>query len=198
MDNTLTDELNQENINEFDLDTFMAIAKIRRDGKIPYSEFMFKYINSIKKSENFTSNFPNDRILTLLDGEIIANKKRSGEDSLYRATKTLGLRISKSMDPIPNFQNTSIMSRNTGGTKTDDGNLADLTFQAFQDTPLFDSNGSKNDDTNLTVLTGPSSQDIPVNRDSNNDNNNGENVTDSKTEFEALTTFLMTTSKKVK
>ena len=102
------------------------------------------------------------------------------------------------MDPIPNFQNTPIMSRNTGGTKTDDGNLADLTFQAFQDTPLFDSNGSKNDDTNLTVLTGPSSQDIPVNRDSNNDNNNGENVTDSKTEFEALTTFLMTTSKKVK
>ena len=65
MDNTIADELNQENMNEFDLDIFMAIVKIRSDGKRPYSESIFK------------------RILTLLDDEIIANKKRSGDDSLY-------------------------------------------------------------------------------------------------------------------
>ena len=52
-------------------------------------------------------------------------------------------------------------------------------------------NGSKNDDRNLTVSTAPSSQDIPVNKDSNNDNNNGEDLTDIRTEFEALKTFLM-------
>ena len=53
------------------------------------------------------------------------------------------------------------------------------------------SNGSKDNDRNLTVLTAPSSKDIPFNRDSNNDNNNGENLTDIRTEFEALKTFLM-------
>ena len=65
----------------------MAIAKIRIDGKRPYSDSIFKYINSINKYENFALNFTNDCILTLLDDEIITNKKRSGEDSLYLAEK---------------------------------------------------------------------------------------------------------------
>ena len=135
MDNTIADELNQENMNEFDLDIFMAIAKIRSDGKIPYSESIFK------------------RILTLLDDEIITNKKRSGDDSLYYAEKTLRLLASKSLDNAPTSQDTPIIIRNTGGTKTDDGNLTDLTSQTSQKTPLFDSNGSKDGDRNLIVLT---------------------------------------------
>ena len=49
MDSTVAEELNQENMNEFDLDIFMAIVKIRSDGKRPYSESIFKYINSINK-----------------------------------------------------------------------------------------------------------------------------------------------------
>ena len=65
MDNTVAETLNQENMNKFDLEIFMAIAKIRSDGKRPYSESIFKYINSIKKYENVTLNFTNDHILTL-------------------------------------------------------------------------------------------------------------------------------------
>ena len=75
-------------MNEFDLDVFVAIAKIRSDGKGPYSEFIFKYINSTNKYENVILNFTNDGILTLLDDEIITNKKRSGEDSLNLTEKT--------------------------------------------------------------------------------------------------------------
>ena len=86
------------------------------------------------------------------------------------------------MDPTPTFQDTPFISRNTEGTKTGDGNLTDLTFRTFQNTPLFDTNGTKDDDRNLTVLTAPSSQDITVNRDSNND---------IRTEFEALRAFLI-------
>ena len=56
-------------MNESDLNIFMAIPKIRSDGKRPYSESTFKYINSISKYENVTLNFTNDRILTLLDDE---------------------------------------------------------------------------------------------------------------------------------
>ena len=80
MDNTVAETLNQENMNKFDLEIFMAIAKIRSDGKRPYSESIFKYINSIKKYENVTLNFTNDHILTLLYDKIIINKKRCGED----------------------------------------------------------------------------------------------------------------------
>ena len=40
------------------------------------------------------------------------------------------------MDPTPTFQDTPIISRNTEGTKTGDGNLTDLTFRTFQNTPL--------------------------------------------------------------
>ena len=54
-------------MNESDLNIFMAIPKIRSDGKRPYSESTFKYINSISKYENVTLNFTNDRILTLSD-----------------------------------------------------------------------------------------------------------------------------------
>ena len=95
------------------------------------------------------------------------------------------------MDNAPASQDTPIIIRNTGGTKTDNENLTDLTSQISQNTPLFDSNGSEDDDRNLTVLTAPSSQDIPVNRESNNENNNGKNLTDIRTEFEELRTFLM-------
>ena len=49
MDSTVAEELNQENMNDFDLDIFMAIVKIRSDGKRPHSEYIFKYINSINK-----------------------------------------------------------------------------------------------------------------------------------------------------
>ena len=66
----------------------MAIAKIRGDGKRPYSKSIFEYINSINKYENVTLNFTNDRILTLLDDEIITNRKRSGENSFYLTEKT--------------------------------------------------------------------------------------------------------------
>ena len=75
MDNTVAEELNQENMNEFDLDIFVAIAKIRSDGKRPYSESIFKYINSIKKYENVTLSSTNDRILTLRDDKIITVKR---------------------------------------------------------------------------------------------------------------------------
>ena len=68
MDNIVAEELNQEKMNEFDPDIFMAIAKIRGDGKRPYSESMFKYINSIiNKYENVTLKFTSDRILLLPD-----------------------------------------------------------------------------------------------------------------------------------
>ena len=73
------------------------------------------------------------------------------------------------MDLTPTSQDTLIISRNTGGTKTDDGNLSDLTFQIS----LFESSSSKDEDRNLTVLTAPYSQ------VSNNDNNNCENLTTS-------------------
>ena len=53
----MADKLNQENMNEFDLDIFMAVAKFRSDGKGPYSESILKYINSIKKYENVILNF---------------------------------------------------------------------------------------------------------------------------------------------
>ena len=101
----------------------MAIAKIRSDGKRRCSESVFKYINSINKYENVTLNFTNDCILTLLDDEIITNKRRSGEDSLYLTEKTLRLLASKLMDPTSTSQDTPVISRNTGGTKTDDRNL---------------------------------------------------------------------------
>ena len=58
----------------------MEIAKIRGDGKRPYSKSIFEYINSTNKS--------NDRILTLLDDEISTNRKRSGENSFYLTEKT--------------------------------------------------------------------------------------------------------------
>ena len=67
MDNRVAGELNQESMNEFDLYIFMAIAKIKSDGKRPYSESIFKYINSINKYENLTLNFKNDNILTFLE-----------------------------------------------------------------------------------------------------------------------------------
>lgn len=57
MDNTVADKLNQENMNQFDQDIFMAVAKFRSDGKGPYSESILKYINSIKKYENVILNF---------------------------------------------------------------------------------------------------------------------------------------------
>ena len=78
MDNTVADEPNPENKNDFDLDIYLAIAKIRSDGKRPYSESIFKYINSVKKYKSVTVNFTNDRILTLLDDEIITNKVWQG------------------------------------------------------------------------------------------------------------------------
>ena len=68
---------------------YMAIAKIRGDGKRPYSKSIFEYINSINKYENVTLNFTNDRILTLLDDEIITNRKRSGENSFYLTEKKI-------------------------------------------------------------------------------------------------------------
>ena len=172
MDNTVAEKLNQENMNEFDLEIFMAIAKIRRDGKRRYSESIFKYINSIKKYENVTLNFTNDHILTLLYDKIIIKKNKAGEDSLHLTEKTLKLLASKLMDPTLTLQDTPMISRNPGGTKTDDGNLTDLTFPTSQNTPIFKLNSSKDDDRNLTVLTVPSFQDTSVSRDSNNDNNN--------------------------
>ena len=54
MDND--EELNQENMSEFDLDIFMANAKIRSDRKRPYSKSIVKYISSINKYENVTVN----------------------------------------------------------------------------------------------------------------------------------------------
>ena len=152
MDNKVAEELNQESMNEFDLDIFMAIEKIRCDGKRPYSESIFKYINSIYKYENVTLNYTNDRILTLLDDEIIINKNRSGEDSLYLTEQTFRLLANKLMDPTPTSQDIPIISRNLGGTKTDDGNLTDLFFSTSQNTPNFDLNGSK-DDNNLFLRT---------------------------------------------
>ena len=53
------------------------------------------------------------------------------------------------MDPAPTSQDTPTITINTGGTKTDEGNLNELTFQTSQNTPLFDSNGSKVDNRNL-------------------------------------------------
>ena len=95
------------------------------------------------------------------------------------------------MDPTRTSQDTPIISRIKEDTKTDDVNVTDLTFQTSQNTPLFDSNGSRDDGRNLTVLTAPFSQDIPVNRDSYNDNNNGKNLKDIRTEFKALKAILM-------
>ena len=66
MDIIIAEELNQENMNEFDLDIFMAIARIRIDGKRPCSKSVFRYINSINKYENVTLNFTNNPILTLM------------------------------------------------------------------------------------------------------------------------------------
>ena len=44
------------------------------------------------------------------------------------------------MDPTPTSQDTPIISRNPGGTKSDNGNLTDLTFPSSQNTPIFDLN----------------------------------------------------------
>ena len=104
-------------MNEFDLDKFMAIAKIRGDGKRPYSASIFKYINSINKYEIVTLNLTSDRILTWLDDETITNKKRPSEDSLYLTEKTSISLASKSMDPTPTSEDTPIISRNTRSTK---------------------------------------------------------------------------------
>ena len=90
------------------------------------------------------------------------------------------------MDPTPTSQDTPIASRNTRCTKTDDENLTDLTFPTSQNTPIFDTNGSKDDDANLIVLVFPTFQDMPV--WVNNDNNN---LTGVRNEFEALKIFLM-------
>ena len=90
--------------------------------------------------------------------------------SLYLTEKTLRLLAIKSMDPTPTLQDTPIISRNPGGTKTGEGNLTDLTFPTSQNTPIFKLNSSKDDDRNLTVLTVPSFQDS--NNDNNNDNQN--------------------------
>ena len=106
----------------------MAFAKISSDGKRPYLKSIFKHINCINKYESVTLNFINDRVLTLLDDEIITDRKRSGEESLYLTEKTLRLLASGSMDPIPTSKDTPIISRNTEGNKTDDGNLTDLTY----------------------------------------------------------------------
>ena len=62
MDIIIAEELNQENMDEFDLDIFAAIAKVRNHGKRPYSKSIFKYINSINKYENVILNFTNGRI----------------------------------------------------------------------------------------------------------------------------------------
>ena len=137
MDDTVAEELSQENMNEFNLDIFMTIAKIRSDGKGSYLESIFKYINSINKYENATLNFTNDRILTLLDDETIINKKRSGENSLYLTEKTLRLLASKLMNPNPTAHDTPAISRNPGGIKNENRNLTDLTFPTSQNTPVF-------------------------------------------------------------
>ena len=52
------------------------------------------------------------------------------------------------MDPTPTSQDTLIISRNPGGTKTDNRTLTDLIFP-IQNTPIFDLNGSKDDNRNL-------------------------------------------------
>ena len=101
MNTTFAEELNQENMNEFELDMFTAIAKVNNDGKRTYSKSIFKYIKSIIKYENVTLNFRNDHIFALLDDEIIINKKRSGEDFLYLTQKPLRLLASKLMDSSP-------------------------------------------------------------------------------------------------
>ena len=91
-------------------------------------------------------------------------------------------------DPIPTSEDTPITSRNTRCTKTDDGNWTDLIFPTSQNTPISGTNSSKDDDANITDSTFPNLQDMAVRV--NNDNNNGENLTDDKNEFEALKTFL--------
>ena len=146
---TVAEEVIKENMNEFELN----IWQLRKSEMVDkaYSESIFRYINSISKYGNITLHFTNDRILTLLDDEIITNEKRSGQDSLYLTDKEFKLPTSKSMDPTPTSQDTHIISRNTRGTKTDDGILTDLTFPTSQNTPVFDTNGSKDDDGNLTV-----------------------------------------------
>ena len=95
------------------------------------------------------------------------------------------------MDPTSTSQDTPISSRNTGGTKTDDRNLTDLTFPTSQNAPVFDSNRSKDGDRNSTVSTALTSQYFLLNRVSKNDNNNGEILIDLRTEFETVNTFLM-------
>ena len=40
----------------------MAVAKIRNDGEILYSESIFRYINRINKYESITLNFTKDHI----------------------------------------------------------------------------------------------------------------------------------------
>ena len=104
----------------------MAIAKIRNDGKIPYSESIFRYINSINNYENVTLNFTNDRILTLPDVETITNEERSAEDSLYLTDKKLldYLLVRWSILLQLPKKHTHICA-NTRGTKTDNGNLKD-------------------------------------------------------------------------
>ena len=77
--------------------------------------------------------------------------------SLYLTEKTLRLLAIKSMDPTPTLQDTPIISRNPGATKTDNGNLTDLTFPTSQNTPIFDLNDGKDGEKNLNVLTAPTS-----------------------------------------
>ena len=84
----------------------MAIAKIRNDGKIPYSESIFRYINSINNYENVTLNFTNDRILTLLDVETITNEEVSRGFLVPNRQETFRLLISEVMDPTPTSQET--------------------------------------------------------------------------------------------
>ena len=74
MNNIVAEELKQGNMNEFDLNIFIAFAKIRSDGKRPLSESIFKYLKSINKYGNVTLNFTNNCSLTLIDDEIIITR----------------------------------------------------------------------------------------------------------------------------
>ena len=136
---------------------------------------VFKVFLEVKNLEIFIQIVPDSPIYYyLLDDEIFTDKKRCGKDYLYLPGETLRLLAQVNRWILLQLPKTLIISRNSGGTKTDNRNLTDLTFSTSQNTSLFNSNGSKDDNRNLTVLTAPSSQDIPVNRDSH-DNNIGKN-----------------------
>ena len=136
---------------------------------------VFKVFLVVKNLEIFIQIVPDSPIYYyLLDDEIFTDKKRCGKDYLYLPGEVLRLLAQVNRWILLQLPKTLIISRNSGGTKTDNRNLTDLTFSTSQNTSLFNSNGSKDDNRNLTVLTAPSSQDIPVNRDSH-DNNIGKN-----------------------